>query len=85
MKGTRLAASLVSLAAMCCACGSIQTESDGGATNDAGNSLDTNTLPRCTLTKPFGIPVPVPGLSSSTYYERSARFSADELTAYFTG
>src|SRR5512139_484190 len=69
--------------ACCCACGSIQSNPDGGVTSDASGASDALALPRCTLTKPFGTPVPVPGLSSPTYFERSARFSSDELTAYF--
>lgn len=69
--------------ACCCACGSLQSDPDGGATTDAGPAADAAALPLCTLTKPFGTPVPVPGLSNPSSFERSARFSSDELTAYF--
>ena len=60
--------------------GSAGTGGTAGAGGVAGTS---GSLPRvCTSSEPFGKPTLVPGLNGASAAVVSARFSADELTAY---
>ena len=58
------------------------TREDAGPTPDDGGS-DTSAPSACDVTKPFGAPVRVLDFDANTH-RASPRFSADELTIYFT-
>jgi hypothetical protein len=74
-------------------CGSVKSDSAGDASPSVDAAVDDGAMadaaidgpppPPCDLTKPFGTPMPVPGIHDPLGNDVHASLTADELTIYF--